>query len=65
LLAAQEADNSVALFDDSNPGALLRVGRGTQSGCLSFDLNQADSTVARGLWIPLGVYGVEQVHPGP
>jgi hypothetical protein len=65
LLAAQETDNSVALFDDSNPAALLPVGRGTPSGCLWFDLNQADGTVARGLWIPLGVYGVEQVHPGP
>ena len=26
-----------------------------------FDLNQADGTVTRGLWVPLGVYGVGEV----
>jgi hypothetical protein len=65
LLAAQQTDNSVTLFDDSNPASLLQVGYGLPSGCLWFTLDQADGTVSRGLWIPLGVYGVEQVHVGP
>jgi len=63
LLAAQETDNSIDLFDDSAPGALKLVGSGRPPGCLWFDLNQADGTVNRGLWIPLGAYGVGQVSP--
>jgi hypothetical protein len=65
LLAAQQTDNSVALFDDSNPALLLPVGHRSASGCLWFDLNQADGAVSRGLWLPLDVYGVQQVPAGP
>jgi len=61
LLAAQETDNSIDLFDDSTPAALLPIGSGQPPGCLWFDLNQADGTVTRGLWIPFGVYGVGEV----
>jgi hypothetical protein len=65
LLAAQETDNSVALFDDSNPASLAPVGHRSASGCLWFDLNQADGALNRGLWLPLDVYGVQQVPAGP
>ncbi len=63
LLAAQESDNSLDLFDASAPVALKLIGSGQPPGCLWFDLNQADGTVNRGLWIPLGVYGVGQILP--
>jgi len=63
LLAKQETDNSVDLFDDSSPAVLKLVGLGQPSGCLWFDLNQADGNVNRGLWIPLGAYGVGEVLP--
>jgi len=61
LLAAQETDNSIDLFDDATPAALLPIGSGQPPGCLWFDLNQADGTATRGLWIPFGVYGVGEV----
>ncbi len=61
LLAAQESDNSIDLFDDSAPATLKLIGSGQPPECLWFDLNQADGTVDRGLWIPLGAYGVGQV----
>jgi hypothetical protein len=64
LLTAQETDSSVDLFDDSSTGPLRQVGRGQPSGCLWFDLNQGDGALGRGLWIPLGAYGVGQISAG-
>jgi hypothetical protein len=65
LLATQETDSSVDLFDDSAPGALSRVGHAGPSGCLWFNLDQADGSLGQGLWIPLGVYGVKEISLGP
>jgi hypothetical protein len=65
LLAVQETDNSLDLFDDSLAGALSRVGRSEPSGCYWFDLNQSDGALSRGLWLPLSVYGVKEVPLGP
>jgi hypothetical protein len=64
LLAVQETDNVVDLFDSSNASSLIRIGRGQSSGCLWFDVNQADGTIDRGLWIPLGIFGVSQIPIG-
>ena len=64
LLAAQETDGSVDLFDGSSPGRLRQIGRGQPSGCLWFDLNQGDGAIGRGFWIPLGAYGVNQISAG-
>jgi hypothetical protein len=65
LLAAQETDGSVDLFNPSAPGNLLLIGRGQPAGCLWYDLNGSDGTLSRGLWIPLGMYGVEEIPVGP
>jgi hypothetical protein len=65
LLAAQESDNAVTLFDATNGAALRRVGRGQPSGCLWFNLKQASGELGRGLWIPLGAYGVATIPAGP
>lgn len=64
LLAAQETDTLVWLFDPSVPAALQPIGHGNPSPCLSFDLQQADGSLARGLWVPLGIYGVGRVPLG-
>ena len=65
LLIAQENNNSLELFDDSNPAALSRVADVNPSGCLWFDLSQAQGAKGLGLWIPLGIYGVEEINLGP
>lgn len=65
LLAVQETDNLVALFDSGNPVALRQIGQSPAPGCLGFDLSHADGEAARGLWIPLGDYGVEMIPISP
>ena len=65
LLAAQETDNTVALFDASHGAALRLVGQGQPSGCLSPDLFHADGQLGRGLWVPLGAYGVAKIPASP
>jgi len=64
LLAVQETDNSVDLFDATMPAALSLVGQDRPAGCLWFDLSQADGTLDDGLWVPLSIYGVFKIHPG-
>jgi hypothetical protein len=65
LLMAQETDGSLALFDDSTPYKLLPVGTQQPSGCVWFDLTQADGAINTGVWLPLGAYGVKEVDLGP
>jgi hypothetical protein len=65
LLADQETDGSVDLFDASAPGTPILIGHGRPQGCLWFDLTYADGSIADGLWLPLGVYGVSEIHPDP
>lgn len=65
LLVAQETQNSLDIFDDSKPAALSSIAHLSPTGCLWPDLNQADGGKNLGLWIPLGVYGVEEISLGP
>jgi hypothetical protein len=65
LLAAMRTDNSVALFDASNAAALRAVGQGRPAGCLWFNLDEADGALGRGLWLPLGTYGVARISAAP
>ena len=65
LLAAQETDNNVVLFDHADPTALRVVGQGKPSGCVWFDLSHADGALGRGLWIPLGAFGVATIPASP
>ena len=65
LLAGQQSDNSVRLFDASAGGAPRTVGEGRPAGCQWFDLGHADGALGRGLWLPLGAYGVSKVAAEP
>ena len=51
----------VQLFDATNPSVLNQVGGGGPSGCVGFNLENADGLVRRGLWLPLGGFGVHHV----
>jgi hypothetical protein len=64
LLVVQLADG-VELFNKSNPAALLSIGRGSPQGCIGFNLDQADGAVDRGVWLPLGDYGVLKIEAKP
>jgi len=61
LLAAQDQNNAVTLFDITSPAALRSCGHGEPSGCLWYDLNHADGTLDAGLWLSLDDYGVAAV----
>jgi hypothetical protein len=58
LLAVQDNNNHVLLFDPNAPGVFVPRGQGSPGGCLGFDLTRADGDLTRGLWIPLGAYGI-------
>ncbi|HVM50183.1 MAG TPA: beta-propeller domain-containing protein, partial [Candidatus Acidoferrum sp.] len=61
LLAAQDENNNVSLFDASLPTALIGCGQGGAPGCLWFDLNRAAGALGEGLWLSLDDYGVAAV----
>jgi hypothetical protein len=65
LLAVQHTDNSLTLFDASDSAALRRVGGDQPEGCLWYDLDRADGLLGRGLWLPLGSYGVTKIPAAP
>jgi hypothetical protein len=60
LLAARSG-NQLNLFGVANPAAPVDLGEGGLPGCLWFDLRSADGAVDRGVWLPLGLYGVAEV----
>ncbi|HXT39578.1 MAG TPA: beta-propeller domain-containing protein [Candidatus Angelobacter sp.] len=64
LLAAQ-IGNEVGLFDVANPASPAPLVTGGPPGCVWFDLSKADGAPGRGLWLPLGVYGVSMVLVPP
>src|SRR5439155_24744039 len=57
LLAAQ-IQNQVSLFNVTNPAAPAYLVTGGPPGCVWFDVSKSDGALDRGLWLPLGVYGV-------
>ncbi len=65
LLVCQETDNSLDLFDHSSPAALALLRHDQPIGCLWYDLNNAYGDLDRGLWLPLGVYGVKVISLAP
>jgi hypothetical protein len=65
LLAVQQTDNTITLFDASNGASLHQVGQGQPTGCLWFDLNRGAGELGRGVWIPMGVYGVVSIPAAP
>jgi len=60
LLAAQIGDQ-VSLFNVAAPSAPALLVTGGPPGCVWFDLSKADGALDRGLWLPLGVYGVSVI----
>ena len=59
LLAAK--GNRIDLYDISNPAALTFLGGTGGAGCVGYNLDFADGSVTRGLWVPAGVYGVIKI----
>ncbi|MGZ8940453.1 MAG: hypothetical protein ACXW32_14710, partial [Limisphaerales bacterium] len=62
LLAVQSSD--IKLFDARNPRALTEVGSGSASMCYGILLDGADGALGRGLWLPVGWYGVIHIPAG-
>ena len=65
LLAAQESGGVIALFDASIPQTLVPLAEESLPGCLWYDLSQSDGDLERGLWVPLGMYGVAYLPSRP
>jgi hypothetical protein len=63
-LVAVKIGERVELYDATNPASITDVGAGALPHCLSADLDRSDGTIARGVWLPLGEYGVGVVKPG-
>jgi hypothetical protein len=61
-LLAGQAGNQVQLVDISVPATPKLVGSGAPDGCVGFDIDHADGALSSGLWLPLGVYGVDRVQ---
>ncbi|MBI2929351.1 MAG: beta-propeller domain-containing protein [Verrucomicrobia bacterium] len=64
-LVVVQTPNRLELFDATDPLDLKSVGSGGLSSCLGFSLDAADGALERGLWLPLGDYGVRRVGGGP
>jgi alpha-tubulin suppressor-like RCC1 family protein len=64
LLITQE-DTGLEVFSLQQAGQLLRAGLGAPSGCLGWSIESAAGSSADGLWLPLGLYGVEHISLKP
>jgi len=53
--------NALQLFNAGDPSRLAPIGAGGPAGCVGYNLENADGAAARGLWLPLGIYGVYHV----
>jgi hypothetical protein len=62
-LLVVQTDN-VELFDARNPAELITAGSGNVSLCYGVLLDGADGEVGRGLWLPIGWYGVVKIPAG-
>ncbi|MBI3417139.1 MAG: beta-propeller domain-containing protein [Verrucomicrobia bacterium] len=61
-LLVVQVGNGVQLFNKTTPAALTLIGAGGPQGCVYFNPENADGDVSRGLWLPLGDYGVAKVE---
>ena len=61
MLAVQAWYQNTELFDTSDPSVLRRLGAGTAPSCIWYDLVKADGDSTRGLWLPVGYYGLSHI----
>jgi hypothetical protein len=61
-LLAVQLNEGIQLFDKSHPSSLISLGQEAFQSCLGYTLDTADGAVNRGLWLPLGDYGVMKVN---
>jgi len=59
LLAIQ--GNQISLFDATEPSAPKPIGGGRSNTCYGVLLDGADGDINRGLWVPIGWYGVIKI----
>jgi hypothetical protein len=62
LLVVQSS--AIELFDATAPADLKLIGAGDPNICYGVALDGADGEVARGLWLPIGWYGVMHIPAG-
>jgi hypothetical protein len=61
-LLAVQLNEGIQLFDKSRPSSLVSLGQDAFQSCLGYTLDSADGAVNRGLWLPLGDYGVVKIN---
>lgn len=58
-MLATQADQLLSLYDISSLPALKLLATENPSGCFGYNIKYADGSPDSGLWLPLGVYGVD------
>lgn len=61
LLAVHDYNSAYLLYDATNPSKPKLVGGSDSNGCYWANLSKADGALNRGLWLPLGAYGVKTI----
>lgn len=61
LWVLDEYGKNLHLFDARNPDELVDLGSYSYEGWPQLNLQFADGDASRGLWLPLGTYGVEPI----
>lgn len=64
MLAVQESGSAISLFQIGDAAGLELIGRGQPTLCWGYNLTHADGDPGRGLWMPMGTYGVGFVPTG-
>jgi hypothetical protein len=59
MVVVQSSD--IELYDARNPADLTLIGAGHAASCYGVLLDAADGEVTRGLWLPVGWYGVIRI----
>jgi hypothetical protein len=63
VVAANQQNNTFLLFDATAPAVLVPILKGQVQGCVGYDLSNGDASAQRGLWLPLGDYGLWRATP--
>lgn len=61
LLAVHDYTGAYLLYDATNPVKPKFLAASDYNGCYWANLSKADGALDRGLWLPLGVYGVKML----